>query len=87
MRLLLFYLNIDGRKTVLIERSKLSQHKFEKGKLITPFNQHFQDLLKEESWYYGRMPEYVWLGLIVNSGNRNVQMEKCLNIMHYESID
>ncbi|RDZ10101.1 hypothetical protein C3744_23675 [Priestia megaterium] len=63
-------------------RSKLSQHKFENGKLITPFNQHFQDLLKEQSWYYGRMPEYLWLGLIVNDGDRNIQMEKCLKILN-----
>jgi Family of unknown function (DUF5677) len=69
-------------ETELIERSKLSQHKFEKGKLITPFNQHFQDLLKEKSWYYGRMPEYIWLGLIINNGNRSVQMEKCLRILN-----
>ncbi|WP_188856932.1 DUF5677 domain-containing protein, partial [Oceanobacillus indicireducens] len=67
----------------MIERSKLSEHKFEKGKLIAPFNQHFQDLLKEESWYYGRMPEYIWLGLIVNNGDRKVQMEKCLRILDY----
>ncbi|QJC98379.1 hypothetical protein HC660_39320 [Bacillus mojavensis] len=66
----------------LIERSKLSEHKFEKGKLITPFNQQFQGLLKEESWYYRRMPEYVWLGLIVNSGERNAKLEKCLRIMN-----
>lgn len=72
----------------MIERSKLSQHKFEKGKLITPFNQVFQDLLKEESWYYGRMPEYIWLGLIVNDGDRNVQMEKCLQILnHLHELD
>lgn len=68
----------------LRERSKLSQHKFVKGgKLVTPFNQHFQELLKEESWYYGRMPEYVWLGLIVNDGNRKEQLDKCLRIMNY----
>lgn len=67
----------------MIERSKLSEHKFEKGKLITPFNQHFQDLLKEESWYYGRMPEYIWLGIIVNNGDRKVQMKKCLMILDY----
>lgn len=67
----------------MIERSKLSEHKFEKGKLITPFNRLFQDLLREESWYYGRMPEYVWLGLIVNDGERNVQLEKCLKILNF----
>jgi hypothetical protein len=65
----------------LVERSKLSEHKFQKGKLITPFNQNFQELLKEDSWYYGRMPEYVWLGLIISNGDRNVQIEKCLRIM------
>ncbi|MEI3613569.1 DUF5677 domain-containing protein [Pseudogracilibacillus sp. SO30301A] len=67
----------------MIKRSKLSQHKFEKGKLIAPFNQHFQDLLKDESWYYGRMPEYVWLGLIVNDGERNAQLDKCRRILNY----
>lgn len=74
---------MKGRKVFLLERSKLSQHKFEKGKLIAPFNQHFQDLLKEESWYYGRMPEYVWLGLIVNDGDRNKQLDKCIRIINY----
>ena len=47
--------------------SKLSDHKFKKGEFITPINslpmmQEFED---EKSWTYGRMPEYLWIGLIL----------------------
>ena len=48
-------------------RSKLSEHTFQKGKFITPINslpmmQEFED---EKSWPYGRMPEYLWIGLLL----------------------
>lgn len=61
----------------------LTEHKFKKGKFITPFNQHFQEVLKENSWFYGRMPEYIWLGLIIDNGKREDQLEKCIKIMNY----
>lgn len=67
----------------MLEKSKLSDHKFKKGKFITPFNQVFEDILQENSWYYGRMPEYIWLGLIIDDGERNVQLNKCIRIMQY----
>lgn len=46
--------------------SKISDHTFTKGKFITPLNsvpmmQEFED---EKSWSYGRMPEYLWIGLV-----------------------
>lgn len=67
----------------MIERSKLSDHKFEKGRLITPFNYELKDLLQEEPWYYRRMPEYLWLGLIINDGERTTQIQKCFRIIKY----
>lgn len=63
--------------------SKLSEHKFKKGKFVTPFNQHLSELIKENSWYYGRMPEYVWLGLIIQDGERTEQLFKCMSIIDF----
>lgn len=66
-----------------MEHSQLSHHKFKKGKFITPFNELMQDVGKSSSWYYARMPEYFWLGLIINNGNRTTQMEKCARILRF----
>lgn len=63
--------------------SKLSEHKFKKGKFVTPFNQHLKELIKENSWYYGRMPEYLWLGLIIQDGERSEQLFKCKAIIDF----
>ncbi|WP_213809889.1 hypothetical protein [Jeotgalicoccus sp. WY2] len=67
----------------MYERSKLSDHKFEKGKLITPINTIVSEMVKEKSWYYGRIPEYIWLGLIISHGERLEQLEKCRQILNY----
>ncbi|ENG7497226.1 hypothetical protein ABVE68_000590 [Listeria monocytogenes] len=64
-----------------MRESKLTEHIFKKGKFITPFNSIMTTLLKEKSWSYGRIPEYLWLGLIINGGERSEQMEKCLNLL------
>ena len=63
--------------------SKLSEHKFEKGKFVTPFNTHIKELTKENSWYYGRMPEYLWLGLIIQDGERTDRIFKCKAIIDF----
>lgn len=71
-----------------MEHSKLTDHHFKKGKFITPFNQVLSELLQEDSWHYGRMPEYIWLGLIINADERTIQMGKCLKIlMRLNEID
>ena len=49
-----------------MRRSKLAEHTFKKGKFLTPINsipmmKEFED---EKSWTYGRMPEYLWIGMI-----------------------
>ena len=57
-----------------MERSKLSDHVFKKGKFITPINAipMMQELPDEKSWTYGRMPEYLWIGLILKKYGRSV---------------
>lgn len=53
--------------------SKLSDHTFKKGKFITPINALplMHELEDEKSWTYGRMPEYLWIGLILKYYGRN----------------
>lgn len=63
--------------------SKLSDHKFKKGEFITPMNslpmmQEFED---EKSWTYGRMPEYLWIGLILKYFGREEGLKKTYGII------
>lgn len=56
-----------------MRHSKLADHTFKKGKFITPINslltiKKFED---EKSWTYGRMPEYLWIGLILKYYGRD----------------
>lgn len=52
-------------------------HKFKSGKFVTPFNELLTQLGKEEQWYLGRLPEYVWLALIFVSHPR----EKAISLI------
>lgn len=68
--------------------SKLSDHIFQKGKFVTPFNtipnvKEFED---EKSWAYGRMPEYLWIGLILECFEREEGFQKayCIISMLHE---
>ena len=66
-----------------MKHSKLSDHTFEKGELITPLNSlsmmsEFED---EKSWSYGRMPEYLWIGLILKYFGRNEGFKKAYLIV------
>lgn len=63
--------------------SKLSDHTFKKGKFITPINslpmmQEFED---EKSWTYGRMPEYLWIGLLLKYYGREEGLRKSYGII------
>lgn len=63
--------------------SKLSDHTFKKGKFITPINALplTQELEDEKSWTYGRMPEYLWIGLILKYYGREEGLRKAYNII------
>ena len=66
-----------------MRHSKLSEHLFKKGKFITPMNSipSIQELSDEKSWTYGRMPDYLWIGLILQQFERNKGLEKLLDII------
>ena len=66
-----------------MRNSKLSDHTFKKGKFITPINslpmmQEFED---EKSWTYGRMPEYLWIGLLLKYYGREEGLRKSYGII------
>lgn len=64
-----------------MRNSKLTEHHLKKGKFVTPFNKIMSAVSKEDSWYYGRVPEYFWLGLIIDGGERTEQLEKCMKLL------
>ena len=57
---------------VYMEPTKLSQHKFKKGKFVTPLNDipQMKAFSDEQSWTYGRLPEYIWIALILERMGR-----------------
>lgn len=56
--------------------SGLGDHKRRKGLLVTPMNEALGNSLKLSSWGKERMPEYLWLGLILLSYGREEGFEK-----------
>lgn len=63
--------------------SSLSQHVLHKGKGIvaTPLNNGLGDILQANSWTQERMPEYLWLGLILLRYGRREGLEKSGRIL------
>lgn len=61
--------------------SGISDHKKRKGALVTPLNAGLGDTLKFSSWAKERMPEYLWLGLILQYYGRKQGMEKSALIL------
>ena len=66
-----------------MRNSKLSEHTFKKGRFITPLNSlpMMQELEDEKSWTYGRMPEYIWIGLILKYFGREEGLKKSYYII------
>ena len=72
----------DG-ESILIRNSKLSEHTFKKGRFITPLNSlpMMKELEDEKSWTYGRMPEYIWIDLILKYFGREEGLKKLYYII------
>lgn len=66
-----------------MSHSKLSDHKFKKGKFIAPLNEieNLATLKNNESWYSGRLPEYMWIGLILDKYGRTIGLRKLYYII------
>lgn len=74
---------MSNKEKLMGIHSKLSEHTFKKGKFITPMNtlpfmHEFED---EKSWAYGRMPEYLWIGLILKYYGRDEGLKKSYEII------
>lgn len=65
----------------MVRESKLSEHKFKKGRFITPFNEKLGDILEENPWFQNRLPEYIWLGLILDHYGREEGLKKCNQVL------
>lgn len=63
--------------------SKLSEHVFKKGKFTTPLNSipTMSEMKDEKSWTYGRLPEYLWIGLILNQYGREQGLQNLYKII------
>jgi hypothetical protein len=61
--------------------SKLSDHVIRKGKLLSPMNASLGDSLHLSSWAKERMPEYLWLGLILLKYGRRDGLERAGKIL------
>ncbi|WP_042435614.1 DUF5677 domain-containing protein [Faecalispora jeddahensis] len=64
-----------------MEPSKLKDHVFKKGKFTTPLNTIMTPLNDDDSWSYGRLPEYLWIGLVLKKYGRSVGLEKIYKII------
>ena len=64
-----------------MDHFKLSDYKIKKGVLISPWNEFMTPLSKDLSWFSGRLPEYLWIGLIIDSYERKEAINKCLFIV------
>jgi hypothetical protein len=64
--------------------SSLSDHKVyrRQGRVVTPFNDGLGDKLALSSWAKERMPEYLWLGLILMEYGREEGFEKAGAILN-----
>lgn len=64
-----------------MEHIKLKEHKLKKGVLISPWNEIMTPLSNNLSWFTGRLPEYLWLGLILDAYERKDAINKCFFIL------
>jgi len=63
-----------------MEHLKLNQHKFKKGKFISPWND-MDFRMTQNPWFQNRLPEYLWLALILNKYDRKQGLDVCNSIM------
>ena len=62
---------------------KLSQHNFKKGKFSTPWSDFIKEKGNLVSWLNERLPEYFWIGLIIeNANNRTDGINLALEVIH-----
>ncbi|HWQ71144.1 MAG TPA: DUF5677 domain-containing protein [Desulfitobacteriaceae bacterium] len=64
-----------------MQNSKLSEHDFKKGKFSTAFGEFIKQHGQENIWFLDRLPEYLWLLLILHRYGRKEGMARCARIL------
>lgn len=59
---------------------KLSEHRFHKGKFISPWND-MGFTMTQTPWFQRRLPEYLWIGLILDKYGRSDGLQICGRII------
>ena len=59
---------------------KLSEHRFHKGKFISPWND-MGFTMTQTPWFQRRLPEYLWIGLILDKYGRSEGLQICGHII------
>lgn len=54
-----------------MEYTSLKSYKLKKGKFISSWNEIMSPMEDNKSWTYGRLPEYLWIGLVFYKYGRN----------------
>ncbi len=65
-----------------MRKSTLKEHQQIKKTLVTPFNKHLGQLASFKSWQ-SRMPNLLWLGLIINKYGHIDGLAKCYRIIEF----
>lgn len=47
-----------------MQYTSLKSYKLKKGKFVSPWNEMATPMEDNKSWTYGRLPEYLWVGLV-----------------------
>jgi len=63
--------------------SKISDHKLEKGVFITPLNNVCEIMDEVDSWGVGKVPEFLWIGMILDYYDRDDAINRLSRIMEY----
>lgn len=66
-----------------MRNSNLNEHKRKGKKLVPPFLDAMGDKLKINHWHYNRMPEYLWISLIIDEYGRNEGLRNCAYIRNF----
>ena len=65
----------------MTKKVSLNGHKLEKGVFVTPMNSI--EFLQPCSWFTERLPEYLWLGLILNTfDERKEGLQRMMRMLH-----
>ena len=65
-----------------MKKSTLKQHTQVKKTLVTPFNKYLGGYVTFKKWQY-RMPNLLWLALIIKKYGHIKGLEKCYRIIEY----